>query len=47
MEVTEYITEIRLDPRMGVNEEKAWKGVLKDYVTKITKSQLFTEKNIL
>lgn len=45
---TEIIKEIRLDPRMGISEERAWKDYLNNsFKIKVTKSQLFTDKKIL
>jgi len=44
---TETLKEVRLDPRMGKNEAKAWKEYLKQFGIKVTKSQLFTDKKIL
>lgn len=44
---SETLSEIRLDPRMGKNEEKAWKEYLKQFNIEVKKSQLFTDKKIL
>lgn len=48
VDTKKIIKEIRLDPRMGKNEEKAWKEYLNNkFKIKVTKSLLFVEKKIL
>jgi len=42
-----FIKEIKLDPRMGKNEETAWKEHLKKRNFEVTKSHLFKEKKII
>lgn len=45
--ISDFIKEIRLDPRMTKSEETALKNYIKQFGIKVTKSQLFTEKKIV
>lgn len=45
--ISDFIKEIRLDPRMTKPEETALKNYIKQFGIKVTKSQLFTEKKIV
>jgi len=47
IDLKEVIQGIYLDPRIKTNEEKTFKEYLKQYGIKVTKSQLFQEKNIV